>query len=105
MVDEYPREYELETIKNWDLIERSVTELLDYVQHLWKYDDRFVLKGKRVLRLYLSTGGWSGNEDIVDALQQNFLFWNLYWVKHTKGGHYWFRIPLKPFKRRKKHLY
>ena len=68
-MNEYPREDELETIKNWDLLTKPVTELLEYIRQLWEYDDRFVLTGKSVLRLYLSTGGWSGNEDLVDALR------------------------------------
>ena len=95
MSNEYPRESELETIENWDLIGKPVMDLLDYVRNLWKYDERFVLTGKKVLRLYLSTGGWSGNEDIIDALHQNSLFWSMYWEKSRAGGHYLFRINLK----------
>ena len=97
--NKYPREEELITIKEWDLLEKSIIDLLDYVRELWKYDDRFVLTGKRVLRLYLSTGGWSGNESIIGALEQNLFFWSLCWVKHIRGGHFWFEIRLDQFKR------
>ena len=103
MSNPYPRENELETIQKWDLLEKPVTELLEYVRQLWEYDDRFILTGKRltgkrVLRLYLSTGGWSGNESIIGALQQNILFWSLCWVKSQSGGHYWFVINLSQFR-------
>lgn len=101
MASEYPREDELTVIKEWDLLEKSITDMLDYVRNLWKYNDRFRLTGKRVLRLYLSTGGWSGNESIISALKQNFIFWSMCWEKHTKGGHYWFRINLKQFSQEK----
>lgn len=100
MSNEYPREEELKTIQEWDLLTKPITELLEYVWELWKYDDRFVLKGKRVLRLYLSTGGWSGNESIIGALQDNFLFWSMCWEKSIRGGHYWFKIPLNLFEQK-----
>ena len=51
-------------------------------------------KNKKIY-LQLHTGGWSGNEDIISALQQNITFWH--WWKMTKvGGHYYFEIePIK----------
>ena len=94
----YPRENELQTIAEWDLLNKPVTELLEYIRTLWKYDDRFILTGKRVLKLYLSTGGWSGNESIISALKSNLLFWSIFWQKSEVGGHFWFRIALKLFK-------
>lgn len=97
-MNEYPRDEELKTIKEWDFQQKPVTDLLDYTRNLWKYEDRFVLTGKRVLKLYLSTGGWSGNESIIGALKQNFVFWAMCWEKHIKGGHYWFRVELKLFR-------
>ncbi len=87
----YPTEEQLETIKNWDLLKKSVIELLDFIEPLWEYHDRFIRK-RHIL--YLSTGGWSGNEDIIGALHQNFLFWSLYWASSKRGGHYWFNTNL-----------
>ena len=97
MSDEYPREDELKTISEWNTLERPVEELLDYIKHLWWMPDwGFKLSGKRILRLELHTGGWSGNEDIIVALQENFLFWALFWHKSIAGGHYWFTIKRWP---------
>ena len=99
MSNEYPRDEELKRIADWDLLVRPVQELLDYVESLWKWEDwGFKLKGKRVLRLELHTGGWSGNEDIVGALQENFIFWSMCWVQSRRGGHYKFIIPLRLFR-------
>ena len=83
----YPTERQLTTIRKWDLTQKSVIDLLDFVQPLWSYEDRFV---RRHHTLRLSTGGWSGNEDIIGALRRNFLFWSMYWFKTQRGGHYWF---------------
>ena len=95
-IDGYPTKKELEKIKKWDF--KDPMGLMNHVEELWNYPDRFVLTGKRVLRLYLSTGGWSGNESIIEALQQN-PFWYFYWQKSQRGGHYWFKIKLTKSKK------
>ena len=56
----------------------------------------FELKGKNVLRLRLSSAGWSGNEDRIEALTQN-MFWTCFWEKSMRGGHHYFKINLKKF--------
>jgi len=43
------------------------------------------------MKLELHTGGWSGNEDIIEALKKSY-FWIFYWEKSVKGGHYYFTI-------------
>jgi len=93
---EYPTDEQLKTISEWDVLVGTVRDLVDYVESLWWAPDwGFVLKGKRVLHLELHTGGWSGNEAIIEALAANFMFWSLYWRKATAGGHYWFKIDLR----------
>lgn len=83
----YPTEEQLKTIREFDLIKKSVRELLDYIEPIWEYPDRFV---RRKHSFYLSTGGWSGNESIIGALKQNSLFWSLYWLSSRRGGHFFF---------------
>lgn len=37
------------------------------------------------------TGGWSGNEAILRALEEaNHGLWRLYLWRYERGGHYWF---------------
>ena len=98
MTERYPTEGELKIIKEWDLTKQEkVSDLLEYIEEIWWAPDwGFILSGKRVLKLELHTGGWSGNEDIIGALQRNILFFALYWDKSVKGGHYYFTI--KKFK-------
>lgn len=99
--DGYPTEQELKTIKDWDVTKEPVQELLEFIRQRWKYagDGYFKLTGKRILKLELHTGGWSGNEDIIRALEESF-FWTLWWEKSERGGHYYFKI--KPIPKAKK---
>lgn len=39
----------------------------------------------------LITGGWSGNEDIIAALQES-MFWTLYWESSHRGGKHVFVV-------------
>lgn len=108
-VDGYPTERSLTIIRKWQIIGDSNTNvhaLLDYVQELWSYPERFYWYKKPYIehyangnikyrKLYLSTGGWSGNESIIGSLQRNVMFWIMYWYKSERGGHYWFIIPEK----------
>jgi len=55
--------------------------------HYWEKEDR----GDHWL-YYVSTGGWSGNEDIIAALQRNTMFWMVCWQQSKRGGHFQFRV-------------
>lgn len=44
----------------------------------------------------LTTGGWSGNEAIICAMQCNHLFWATCWEKSERGGKFEFKIPKPP---------
>ena len=95
MLDEnnYPDEASLKQIKEWDILKQGIQGLLDLVYENTNWADRQIEQaGKRVIRYVYHTGGWSGNEDVIDALHHNFLFWGLYWEKTTRGGHYYFKI-------------
>jgi len=97
---DYPTDDELDIIRNWDFNKKSIQSFLEYIHQLWHWADGpgwhgYDLTGKKVLKLGLSTGGWSGNESIIEALQDNFIFWTSYWENSHRGGHYYFRIPMK----------
>ena len=71
--------------------------MLDLVEENTNWPDwSFSVTGKRILHFEYHTGGWSGNEDVISALERNSLFFALYWKKSEVGGHYFFRIyPMK----------
>mgnify|MGYP001614515985 FL=1 len=98
MLDEnnYPDDKSLKEITDWDILTKGIQGLLDLVYENTNWADRQTYQsGKRVIRYEYHTGGWSGNEDVIYALQKNFLFWSMYWEKTTKGGHYYFKIKLR----------
>jgi len=86
--DGYPDDFELDLIKKWSAADLGA--LMVYVKTLWRWSD-WGFK-KRGQKYYLHTGGWSGNEDLVDALHENSIFWALCWVKSERGGHYVFEV-------------
>lgn len=82
----YPTEETLERIRTWD--PRDGTGLMHAIADLWycacccKWVDG---------TLSCSTGGWSGNEDLIDAMRDNVAWWALHWLSSRRGGHYEFR--------------
>ena len=103
----YPTNSELLIIRKWDILQYDIPGLIEYINCVWWAPDwgfklskgRDRLFHRRCIKLQLHTGGWSGNEDVIVALQQNFLFWSMFWRKHTAGGHYWFEIAMKEWNR------
>ena len=89
--DGYPTEASLEQItqvKAWTRAE-CVT-LFGHIHDIWTFNDYFTREGDEYK---LSTGGWSGNESIIGALQGNLMFWMRCWESSRRGGHFVFRLP------------
>jgi hypothetical protein len=95
--DGYPTKRELKKIETWGMgtgEELDPIGLVEYLRTVWYYQEPyFKVRGKKVIRLELHTGGWSGNEDVIDALHKN-LFWTFNWVKSVRGGHYYFKFKI-----------
>jgi hypothetical protein len=92
--DGYPTDDELQAIREWP--SDDLAGLFDYVRSLWLYPERWTYDGKW---LYVSTGGWSGHEELLGALRDNTLCWLLCWYSSTRGGHHVFdlsRLPEPP---------
>jgi hypothetical protein len=93
----YPEQHELNRIKNWDF--RDIFSLIDFVASRWnwqdwgvkKYWDKDKYSKSEILKVEFHTGGWSGNEDLINALLENRLvcIWYESW---RRGGHYYFEI-------------
>ena len=98
--DGYPTEGALNIIRTWNVVENEpFSELMDFIKSIWwqpdygwyeKEEPHELWPEKIMKRWYISTGGWSGNEDIIRAMQENDLLCTLNWVQSRRGGHYIF---------------
>lgn len=98
--DGYPTEAALQAVKTWDVPTQGLPELFAFIRDIWhfgdwgwtEYDGRDRIT-KRDCHVYsISTGGWSGNESLMDALQDNWMAWAMSFQSMRVGGHYEFRV-------------
>ena len=91
--NDYPTDEQLQFIRDYDL-KQGPAGLIKHLQEIWHWQDCIRLEPgiDDLTCLFLSTGGWSGNEDIIEALKPT-LFWLMYWWRSERGGHYYFEIP------------
>ena len=92
--DGYPTDESLDFIAQYDPREHgdSWADLLSFLFSVWNWNDFVRMKGSR---LELVTGGWSGNESVIEALGKNILFWAMFWQRSERGGYFLFKIPAK----------
>lgn len=99
--DGYPTQRTLYPITEWPIrSNQDIEDLLEFCKDSWKYRNYWGhTKGEEKSGeqwIKVSTGGWSGNEDIIGALEQNHIFWSVCWLESRKGGHYKFLTnPIK----------
>jgi len=96
--DGYPTEETLKAIRLWPIRNNfNVRELLKYCQKAWAYPNYFKKPQGIGRERYrdISTAGWSGNESIIQALEENKIFWIFCWLRSERGGHY--RFLISPF--------
>ena len=93
--DGYPTDAFLQSIRDWPY-KSGFNALLEHAMQGHIYDKYWSCEpdenGGKVWRI--STGGWSGNESIIDALEENSMFWLICWYQSRRGGHYIFTCPL-----------
>lgn len=101
---EYPSEVALDWIRAYDCLKDGAADLVGAVITAWwmaDYLTRWRDAGDGTWELDLSTGGWSDNEAVIEALQNNHTFWPHCWVQSRRGGHFWFIVSewmLNPLK-------
>ena len=85
----YPTDETLDAVKLWPW--QKSRELFAFLKTAWKYPEYFTEKEDGVYDI--STGGWSGNESLISALEQNVMVWRTCWESSRRGGHYEFDLP------------
>ncbi len=90
---DYPSTAELYAIAQWTgpLFDGGLHGWFDMIRESWWCPE---WGWKRTFDDYdISTGGWSGNESIIDAMMENTIAWNLTWQQSRRGGHFSFSVP------------
>lgn len=94
----YPTEDAYLVIEKWHWIdEKGWFDFIKSIWHLaswgWKEkEEPHDWKDEMVTRYHISTAGWSGNEAIIRAMENNHMMWHLTWVQSRRGGHYIFEL-------------
>lgn len=92
--DRYPTEETLAAIRDWPY--DKLPELMTALKSVWLYQDYFEPHESIPGCWLVSTGGWSGHEDMLSAFMDNKLAWHLSVVAERRGGHYVFTEDLSP---------
>lgn len=101
-VEGYPTEATLEAVRHWQVNGFADAErLLRFVQQAWWGGKDFCRPRPRRVRDWpggplerrwdVHTVGWSGNESLIGALHDNYLFWMFCFESERRGGHFEFR--------------
>lgn len=95
----YPTEEFLQFIKDYK--PDNSLPILKFIKDIlfkswWMSDCCFKLhrKYKSIQKLELHTGGWSGNEELINAIKANIYLthFKMQYVMWKTGGHYYFEI-------------
>ena len=97
--DGYPTKEALDRITNWDY--NDPKGWFSFIENIWylcpwgwkegqfKYNE-WDEESRYLYRI--STAGWSGNEDIIRAMQKHNILWGDAWLESRRGGHYIFEL-------------
>ena len=86
--DGYPTEAALKQISMWS--HNDTEGALEAVRSLWHWPDYARRNGDE---FEFITGGWSGNESLISALEENLLLRALCWWSSERGGRHVWRLP------------
>lgn len=79
--------------------EDYINKFLDILRALYNlnFGKIDIKRTRRTIWVKVITGGWSENEEIVDALGQS-MFWMCFWERSERGGLHLFKINKKDLK-------
>ncbi len=90
--DGYPTEEALDKIAKWHY--NDPKGWFAFIKEIWwmKNWGWHENETDNGIEYNISTGGWSGNESIIRAMQQTDFLWTITWYQSTRGGHYIFEV-------------
>ena len=87
----YPTDEAIDLIESFDIIKEGQSSFWDLIEECWWMAERQMERKEN--EIVLHTGGWSGNEEIIQAMKNSkYFLWGVFWVQSKRGGHYWFEI-------------
>lgn len=87
--DKYPTENTIVSIPWWNY-QWGHKELMQHVAPLFNDSCGSCHFDEDLGQWRVTTGGWSGCEEVIHALQLNTMFWVMCWVSSTRGGLHFF---------------
>jgi hypothetical protein len=85
--DGYPEEFGLILIEHWD--SSDFLGLIDFITPAFEQYGGLHFFAKRT-QVTVSTGGWSGCEDVLHSMRTNTVWWMMYWHSSYRGGKFVF---------------
>lgn len=90
-MNDYPHESDLEKIRNWH--HSDFIGMIDFIETIYPHYGFIKRTGKKIQRVIFVTGGWSGCEDIIRAMEDNKdLFSMVCWEASFRGGKHIYRV-------------
>lgn len=88
----YPGDETLQMITEWP---RPFEGLIDFVIDAWNLEYGVVREGPSIHKgaeqvVKFITGGWSGNESLLSALEENMMAYLMLWRLSARGGYHEF---------------
>lgn len=91
--DGYPTNEALKKLSSWTRLDMEGA--LDFAKELWCWPD-YVMKEDN--EYSFMTGGHSGNEAIISALNKNVSLHATCWMRSERGGKHVYKVPSQAFK-------
>ena len=88
--DGYPSEGTLAVIRDWP--SGDPFAFFTYCAAAWNEHD-FVEVSEDKMQWRFITGGWSGNESVIEAMSANKPYWLTAWQSSEHGGLHVFKLP------------
>ena len=85
----YPTVEQLRKIEKWPI--DNFRSLLEFLSESWFKDYGRAWQDGSVW--CFATGGWSGNEELIDAFAANIICWTMLWKSSSRGGLHTFILP------------
>lgn len=87
--DGYPTDETLDAIAKWP--HSDPDGWFNFCRNAWNHHYGNVKNDYQTITFI--TGGWSGNESIIEAMRENLVLWTLLWESSHRGGKYVLRLP------------